>query len=63
MEDWSARIRDELANARRTLRMAEPFVRLETAARSSGYLSIVTGWIPAGEIRRTQDALAASLAR
>ena len=61
MEDWSAGIQDELHNARVTLTLAEPFVRLETAARSSGYLSIITGWMPASEIRRTEKALSDSL--
>ena len=43
--------------ARNTLIMAEPFVRIDTAARSAGHLSIISGWIPARDIDRTNKAL------
>jgi len=61
MEDWAAGIKEELEHARKTLILAEPFVRIESAVRSSGYLSVITGWIPARELTRTRNAFAQSL--
>lgn len=54
-------LRKQLEDARSTLTMAEPFVRMDTAARSSGHLSIISGWIPAQDIRRTDKALGKAL--
>ncbi|MET0103205.1 MAG: V-type ATPase 116kDa subunit family protein [Sedimenticola sp.] len=55
-------LRVELELAQRVLLMAEPFVTLDTAARSSGRLTIISGWIPAREIKQTQKALSRELA-
>ncbi|MCP3867918.1 MAG: hypothetical protein GY703_07455 [Gammaproteobacteria bacterium] len=57
LKTCSTELRNDLEEARRTLIMAEPFVRMDTAARSSGYLSIISGWIPAREIQRTRESL------
>ncbi|MCP5443231.1 MAG: hypothetical protein H6968_09380 [Chromatiaceae bacterium] len=53
--------RERLEQSRNTLIMAEPFVRIDTAARSAGHLSIISGWIPAREIRRIRQALEETL--
>ncbi|OQX45576.1 MAG: hypothetical protein B0D88_00035 [Candidatus Sedimenticola endophacoides] len=58
----SAELRERLEQSQRILLMAEPFVHLRGAARSTGALTIVTGWIPSREIRRTEQALKAALA-
>ncbi|MES9964259.1 MAG: V-type ATPase 116kDa subunit family protein [Candidatus Sedimenticola sp. 20ELBAFRAG] len=55
-------LRVELETAQRILIMAEPFVTLETAARSSGRLTVISGWIPARAIKRTRKALTKELA-
>ena len=61
MASCADELRGELEQARGVLVMAEPFVRIDTAARSSGHLSIISGWIPSREIRRTKKALAQRL--
>ncbi|OOZ36199.1 V-type ATP synthase subunit I [Solemya velesiana gill symbiont] len=64
-DDMSAcgdELRNELETAQRILIMAEPFVTLETAARSSGRLTVITGWLPARAIKRTRKALTRELA-
>ncbi len=58
MKTCAEEVREDLEAARSTLVMAEPFVRLDTAARSAGHLSIISGWIPARDIDRTEKALA-----
>jgi V/A-type H+-transporting ATPase subunit I len=50
-------LRPMLEDARNTLVMAEPYVHMETAARSSGHLSILSGWIPAGRIEQVKQTL------
>ena len=55
------RFRERLEQSRNTLIMAEPFVRIDTAARSAGHLSIISGWIPARDIPRIRQALETSL--
>ncbi len=57
MASCANELRGELELARGVLVMAEPFVRVDTAARSAGQLSIVSGWIPARDLRRTKKAL------
>ena len=57
IERWSEEIRAPLERARRTLMLAEPFVRMETAARSSGQLAIVSGWMPKREIASVEQRL------
>ncbi len=62
MQSWADSIRRELEDARRVLAMAEPFVMLDTAMRSSGQLATVAGWVPARDLRRLEQALAERLA-
>ncbi len=49
--------RDMLQAASGTLALAEPYVRLDGAARTSGFLSVIRGWVPAREIGRMERAL------
>ena len=51
-----------LEQSRSALIMAEPYASIDTAARSAGYLSIVSGWIPARDIERIRRALEGALA-
>jgi V/A-type H+-transporting ATPase subunit I len=46
-----------LEEAQVVLALAEPFVELDSAARSSGYLAVVSGWVPARDLRRLEDTL------
>ncbi|MEJ1296177.1 MAG: V-type ATPase 116kDa subunit family protein [Candidatus Sedimenticola sp. (ex Thyasira tokunagai)] len=50
-------LRQMLEEAKQTLVMSEPFVDMENAARSSGHLSIISGWIPAREIAPIEATL------
>jgi len=61
MEACANELRKQLEDARSTLILAEPFVRIDSAARSAGHVSIISGWIPAREIKRTRQALARTL--
>jgi len=61
MKACAEELRDDLQAARGTLVMAEPFVQLDTAARSAGHLSIISGWIPARDLARTEKTLAGVL--
>ncbi|MCP4287876.1 MAG: V-type ATP synthase subunit I [Gammaproteobacteria bacterium] len=54
-------LREQLERSRNILILAEPYVRIDTAARSAGYLSIISGWIPARESRHIQTALEQAL--
>jgi V/A-type H+-transporting ATPase subunit I len=56
------RARPLLERAQVTLALAEPYVELESAARSSGYLATVAGWVPAREVSRVEEALRGKLA-
>ena len=58
---FASEIRERLEECQRTLVMAEPFVRLDTAVRTGGYTSVISGWIPARDVRRTERALVAGL--
>ena len=53
----AARSRDLLIEAQRLLALAEPLVQLDTAARSTGYLALVSGWVPARDLGPLEDAL------
>lgn len=53
----AARSHELLIDAQRQLALAEPFVQLDTAARSTGYLALVCGWVPARDVDRLQRAL------
>ncbi|MGE5153474.1 MAG: V-type ATP synthase subunit I [Bdellovibrio bacteriovorus] len=57
LADWSAGFRDRLAEARRTLLLAEPLVALDPSLRSAGHLAYLAGWVPAREV----EGLAARL--
>jgi V/A-type H+/Na+-transporting ATPase subunit I len=61
LEAYRREIGDELEQARRTLAMAEPFVQVDSAARSSGLLATIRGWVPARELPRLHEALQAQL--
>ncbi|MES9858277.1 MAG: V-type ATPase 116kDa subunit family protein [Sedimenticola sp.] len=54
-------LRVMLKEARQTLAMAEPFVSMENAARSSGHLAIISGWMPAREIAPIETTLQKTL--
>jgi len=58
LQGYRDEVREELEAARRTLAMAEPFVQVDTAARSSGLLSMLRGWAPARDLPRIRQALA-----
>ncbi len=62
MQSWADSIRRELEDARRVLAMAQPFVQLDTAMRSSGQLATVAGWVPARDTGRLEQALGRRLA-
>jgi len=62
MQQWSRGIQKRLEQAQRALMLAEPFVNLESATRSAGFLSIVSGWVPEVEIPRLQRELSRTLA-
>ncbi len=57
MAAFGASVQAQLEASRRTLAMAEPFVQLETAIRSSGSLSLIRGWAPAREVERLRETL------
>ncbi|MCP4994910.1 MAG: V-type ATP synthase subunit I [Gammaproteobacteria bacterium] len=61
MAECGNELRHMLEMARNTLIMAEPFVHMETAARSSGHLSVISGWIPACKIKLTDQMLTRGL--
>ena len=61
MQQCADELRAPLEQARSTLALAAPFVQVETAARSSGYLSILSGWIPARDLKRATAALRRNL--
>jgi V/A-type H+-transporting ATPase subunit I len=58
----ATRVRGLLEQAQAALALAEPYVQLESAARSSGYLAAVAGWVPAREVARVEEALKGQLA-
>ena len=58
----AARSRELLTEAQVTLALAAPLVQLESAARSSGYLAAVAGWVPARAVERVEEALKGTLA-
>ena len=57
----AAEVKASLEQARNTLNMAEPYVRIDTAVHSSGHLAVISGWIPARDIQRTGQALERAL--
>jgi V/A-type H+-transporting ATPase subunit I len=57
LQSWADSMHNELADAQRTLVLAEPFVSLDTAMRSAGSLSAVTGWIPENDLPKLEETL------
>jgi V/A-type H+-transporting ATPase subunit I len=53
----AADTRGRLQEALQTLTLAEPYVHIDTAARTSGFLSLVRGWVPARDLGRMERAL------
>jgi V/A-type H+-transporting ATPase subunit I len=58
---WVEENGKRLAEARRLLEAAEPYVNLNGAARTRGALAVLQGWLPAAQIDRVQQLLADSL--
>ncbi len=61
MQAWAENIRAQLEESQRVLLMAEPFVRLDSAVRSTGQLAAITGWVPAQAVRQIEAKLGAAL--
>ena len=61
MDKCANDIRQELERSRKVLITAEPYVQMDAAARSSGYLSVISGWIPARDIKRVKASLTKAL--
>jgi V/A-type H+-transporting ATPase subunit I len=57
LQSWAGSMHNELADAQRTLVLAEPFVQLDTAMRSAGSLSAVTGWVPESDLSKLEATL------
>jgi V/A-type H+-transporting ATPase subunit I len=57
LQGWIDSLRSELDDVRRTLVMAEPYVRLDSAMRSAGQLGAVTGWVPEDSIGKLEETL------
>lgn len=62
LQAWSSDNAQVLADARRALLLAEPFVTLDPSIRSAGHLAVVAGWVPARAVDDLEARLAASLA-
>jgi V/A-type H+-transporting ATPase subunit I len=50
-------LRPRLEQCRDTLIMAEPYVAMDDAARNTGELAIITGWVPAKALLQIESAL------
>ena len=61
-ETWAQGQREKVARARSVLAISEPFVKIDASARSTGHLSILSGWMPAREVKRADKVLAEALA-
>ncbi len=57
LRDWGQSMRPELDQLACLLSLAEPFVSLDQSMRSLGQLGAVTGWIPARDLGRLEQAL------
>jgi V/A-type H+-transporting ATPase subunit I len=62
LADWSDGFNDRLAEARRTLTLAEPLVTLDPSLHSAGHLAYLAGWVPAQAVDGLSARLSASLA-
>jgi len=54
---WAESLKQDLNDAQRTLMLAEPYVRMDTAMRSAGSLGTATGWVPVAEVERLENTL------
>lgn len=61
LEATAARLRDGLLSAQYSLMLAEPFVGLDPAIRSSGHLALIAGWVPASEVTAIEERLRQAL--
>lgn len=61
LADWVDENRKELADARRLLDAAEPYVELNEAARAQGAVAMLQGWLPAGVLNQAYAHLARHL--
>ncbi len=61
LETTAARLREGLLRAQYSLMLAEPFVGLDPAIRSSGHLALVAGWVPAAEVSVIEQQLRQAL--
>ncbi|MBK1700794.1 V-type ATP synthase subunit I [Thiococcus pfennigii] len=61
LADWGASLRERLDAAAQTLALAEPFVALDPALRSTGPLAYLAGWVPARALADLRARLAETL--
>jgi V/A-type H+-transporting ATPase subunit I len=61
LQDETARNRDFLAYAKRSLALAEPFVQLGSAARCSQRIGVVSGWVPVAQLPALEARLDGNL--
>jgi V/A-type H+-transporting ATPase subunit I len=59
--ETARRSHDLLVESQTMLALAEPFVELDSAARSTGYLAVVSGWVPSRDVSRLEEALKSQL--
>ncbi|MET0052841.1 MAG: V-type ATPase 116kDa subunit family protein [Candidatus Thiodiazotropha sp.] len=57
IQKWRAEVLDDLERVARTLHLATPYMALGEAARQSGELSRLQGWVPAQDLPRVTSAL------
>lgn len=62
LSEWSGGFSDRLAEARRTLRLAEPLVTLDPSLHSAGHLAYLAGWVPARAVEGLAERLRETLA-
>jgi V/A-type H+-transporting ATPase subunit I len=58
---WCASAQDQLKQAAHTLHLATPYVALGEAARQSGKLARLQGWVPADDMDQMEQALLSKL--
>lgn len=62
LAEWSRGFSERLAEARRTLRLAEPLVTLDPSLHSAGHLAYLAGWVPARAVDGLAERLRETLA-
>ncbi|MFY9975308.1 MAG: V-type ATPase 116kDa subunit family protein [Chromatiaceae bacterium] len=62
LSEWSKGFSDRLAEARRTLSLAEPLVTLDPSLHSAGHLAYLAGWVPARAVEGLAERLRETLA-